>query len=113
MKRVVRTNQKFRACLDELVRRRQQQASGFVPAICLDMPHVLCKGVRVHRDLRMIVRAEKGGAFHTYRAIAERRALSTYRNDSDVPGVLHLFSCSLIATCLNQRASRPEACGKS
>jgi hypothetical protein len=55
------------------------------------MTHVLSKGVRVHTDLGMIVWAEKGGAFDTYRAIAERGALSAYRNDSYMLGLLHPF----------------------
>jgi hypothetical protein len=64
-------------------------AGSVVPPIRLDMRHVLGQGVRVHRDLRMVVRAEDRRTLGTDSAIAERGALRADRDDSHVSATVH------------------------
>jgi len=81
---VVRANQEFRARVREYGRRREEKLSRFIPLIQIDISHVVGKGIRVHRDLRVIVRTEEGRTLHTYRAVAEGGAFGADADDSHV-----------------------------
>ena len=83
---IVRANEELGARLDQLVRRIEQQPPGLVPAVRVDVPHVLGQRVVVQRDLGMIVPAEQGCSLDAHGAVAERRAFGAHRGDSDVPG---------------------------
>ena len=91
MSRVVRADQKLSARPHRNVRRCQQEPPRVLPAICFDVAHVLRQRIRMHRDLRMIVRTQQRCALDTYRPIAQRRAFSADGDNSDVPGIFHHF----------------------
>src|SRR4029453_7270568 len=64
--------------------RGEHQVAHAVPIIAIDALHVLGERARVHRDLGMIVRAEKIGALDTDGPIAEGGSFSGAGNETDV-----------------------------
>ena len=74
MNGVVRTDQKIGAGLRKLIGGREHQLAHAVPISVIDALHILAKRVRVHLNLRMIVRTAKLRPFHTDCPVTKRRA---------------------------------------
>jgi hypothetical protein len=81
---VVGADQEIDTDLRELVRGGEHQLAYARPVGAVDAFHVLGQRVRVHRDLGVIVRAEKLRALHADGPIAEGRAFGGAGNDADV-----------------------------
>ena len=84
MNRVVRTDQEVGADGRQLLRRRQHQLANAHPVASIDALHVRGEGVRVHRDLGMVVRPEELSTLSADSAITQRRAFGGTRHDADV-----------------------------
>jgi hypothetical protein len=58
MNSIVRADKHLGTRVHQLRRRQEQQLTDFIPSIVLDVAHVLCERVRMHRDLGVVVGAE-------------------------------------------------------
>ena len=83
---VVRADQEIGTDLCEFICRGEHQRTHALPIPTIDALHVLAKRVRVHRDLGMIVGAEKLRAFRADGSITKRRALGGAGNNTNVVG---------------------------
>ena len=81
---VVGADQEIGTDFCEFICRREHQLTHALPISAVDALHVLAKRVRVHRDLGMIVGAEKLRAFHADGSITKRRALGGAGNNTNV-----------------------------
>ena len=72
--------------LRELICGGEHQFAHALPVAAIKAFHVLGERVRVHRDLGMIVRAEKLRAFHADGPITKRCAFGGAGNNADVLG---------------------------
>src|SRR5260370_41445638 len=83
---VVGTDQENGTYFRELICGGEHQLTFTLPVVTVDASHVLGERVRVHRDLGMIVRAEKLHAFYADGPITKSCAFGGAGNNTDVAG---------------------------
>src|SRR5438552_3549805 len=83
---VVGANQEVGAYFCELICGGEHQLTYTPPVAAIDAFHVLGERVRVHRNLRMIVPAQKLCAFHADRPITKSSTFGGAGNNTDVVG---------------------------
>src|SRR5260370_23002120 len=83
---VVGTDQENGTYFRELICGGEHQLTYTLPVVTVDASHVLGERVRVHRDLGMIVRAEKLHAFYADGPITKSCAFGGAGNNTDVAG---------------------------
>ena len=86
MDRVIGANQEIRTDVRELICRGEHQLTHALPVAAVNAFHILGERMRVHRDFRMIVRAEKLRAFYANGPITKSRAFGGAGNNTDVLG---------------------------
>src|SRR5260370_22471500 len=88
---VVGTDQEIGTDFRELICGGEHQLTYTLPVVTVDASHVLGERVRVHRDLGMIVRAEKLHAFYADGPITKSCAFGGAGNNTDVAGHYFFF----------------------
>jgi hypothetical protein len=81
---IVRADQKIRADAFELIRGAEHEFRDSGPIAAVDALHVLAKGIRVYRHLRVSVRTQQLPTLDANRFVAKRGALGGASDDADV-----------------------------
>ena len=83
---VLSADQEIGTDFREFICRGEHQLTYVLPIAAVDVFNVLGERVRLHRDLGMIVGAEKVRAFHADGSITKRRAFGGAGNNTNVVG---------------------------
>src|SRR5260370_25889689 len=102
---VVGTDQENGTYFRELICGGEHQLTFTLPVVTVDASHVLGERVRVHRDLGMIVRAEKLHAFYADGPITKSCAFGGAGNNTDVAGANLIFKINRLSFSLKDEKS--------